>query len=249
MTVRRCTHHAASTGIQCANQVDDATAACAAGHPNPNCFHVTGIRRADDTARRSGQPVADIDDLAAYHPDAPQRREFADGQIVCWTVDGVPHRDDGPAMVSEDGTEVWYRYGKRHRDGGPAVIDPDGVEMWFTDGELHRDGGPAVVRRGGGEEWWVHGVRHRDGGPAVVTTAGTRQWWRHGELHREGGPAVVHADGASAYFRHGVRHRDDGPAVVRGEDVEWWLDGAMVDPFEVRRRRRWPEPLRRLVRR
>jgi hypothetical protein len=37
-------------------------------------------------------------------------------------VDGVRHREGGPACVYVNGTEKWYREGKRHRDDGPAAI-------------------------------------------------------------------------------------------------------------------------------
>jgi hypothetical protein len=34
-------------------------------------------------------------------------------------------------VVSEDGTQKWYRNGKQHREDGPADINPDGTQKWI----------------------------------------------------------------------------------------------------------------------
>lgn len=39
----------------------------------------------------------------------------------CWFKDGVPHREDGPAIELGNGTKRWIVNGKRHREDGPAV--------------------------------------------------------------------------------------------------------------------------------
>ena len=33
-----------------------------------------------------------------------------------WYVNGVRHRDNGPAIERSNGKKVWYRYGNIHRD-------------------------------------------------------------------------------------------------------------------------------------
>ena len=38
-----------------------------------------------------------------------------------WRVDGVLHREDGPAVEYANGDKEWYFNGKRHREDGPAV--------------------------------------------------------------------------------------------------------------------------------
>ncbi len=54
-------------------------------------------------------------------------------------MDGVRHREGGPACVYVNGTEKWYREGKRHRDEGPAAIYPDGRRVWFIEGQKVRE--------------------------------------------------------------------------------------------------------------
>jgi hypothetical protein len=39
-----------------------------------------------------------------------------------WYLNGVLHREDGPALDWNNGYKSWYFHGKRHRIGGPAEI-------------------------------------------------------------------------------------------------------------------------------
>ena len=75
------------------------------------------------------------------------------------------------------GTEEWYLNGVLHRDGGPAVQFSDGVNVWHHNGEVHRDGGPAYENAQGRQVWYRNNKRHREDGPAVVNADGTREWW------------------------------------------------------------------------
>jgi hypothetical protein len=84
----------------------------------------------------------------------------------------VLHREDGPAVIYENGDMYWYRYGKQHRVGGPAEIYSDGEKTWFKNGKIHRDGGPAIIHGNGMLEWVLNGERHREDGPAIITKDG-----------------------------------------------------------------------------
>ncbi|WP_310645946.1 hypothetical protein [Limnohabitans sp.] len=51
-----------------------------------------------------------------------------------WYKDGVPHREDGPAIESSYSSE-WYFNGKLHREDGPAIEFPfDKSKRWFIHG-------------------------------------------------------------------------------------------------------------------
>jgi hypothetical protein len=63
-------------------------------------------------------------------------------------VDGLCHRDDGPAIVRDTAHLAWFRHGKPHRDDGPAIVWGDEYE-WWQDGVCHRVDGPA----GGAKNW------------------------------------------------------------------------------------------------
>lgn len=92
-----------------------------------------------------------------------------------------------------DNTRYWYMKdtGELHRDDGPAVECEFGTQAWYQNGQRHRDGGQPAIE-GRDREWWVHGVQHRVGGPAVEYFGGGEEWRVHGMLHRVNGPAVIH---------------------------------------------------------
>jgi len=48
-----------------------------------------------------------------------------------WRVNGLYHREDGPAVVDAAGTKAWYVDGKRHRVDGPAIEWADGKKSWY----------------------------------------------------------------------------------------------------------------------
>jgi hypothetical protein len=98
-------------------------------------------------------------------------KEFLNGQMVeRWYKDGLLHREDGPAYLSDDGTKKWYVHGKLHRTNGPSIISVENdhlmqqifiTEEYYLDGERHNENGPALIRVfnnvGKYEEWWFKG--------------------------------------------------------------------------------------------
>jgi hypothetical protein len=108
-------------------------------------LRVYPTRKALRQGLRDGRSVNALDEHVWW-------RALADDAI------GVPHRDDGPAVVYPGGVQAWYRNGLRHRVGAPAVVYPGGVQAWYRNGLRHRVGGPAVERADGSREWWVHGT-------------------------------------------------------------------------------------------
>ena len=90
------------------------------------------------------------------------------------------HCGDGPAVVSMDGSEFWYKDGKAHRTDGPAIIRSDGLLAWYLFGELHREDGPAVIWVDDTQEWYLNGKRHRADGPAIIRSDGCKEWWLNG---------------------------------------------------------------------
>ena len=70
---------------------------------------------------------------------------------------GDLHREDGPAIIWADGTQVWWINGNHHREDGPAVIYASGTQVWWINGKRHREDGPAVIYANGTQEWWING--------------------------------------------------------------------------------------------
>ena len=53
---------------------------------------------------------------------------------------------------------MYVRAGRLHREDGPAIVWVDGTQLWYFDGRLHREGGPAVIHPDGRTEHFTHGV-------------------------------------------------------------------------------------------
>ena len=71
-------------------------------------------------------------------------------------VDGVVHREDGPAIILSSGSTLYYRDGKLHRLDGPAVELANGSKSWYLNGKLHREDGPAIEWANGSKEWYLN---------------------------------------------------------------------------------------------
>ena len=65
----------------------------------------------------NNQPVCEID---------------ADGNKE-WFLDGLHHREDGPAMEFANGNKAWYLHGKYHREDGPAFEGTSGWRKWYLE--------------------------------------------------------------------------------------------------------------------
>jgi hypothetical protein len=69
---------------------------------------------------------------------------------------GLLHNENGPAYVVKNHKEWWF-HGKRHREDGPAVIRNNGnLEWWYIHDKLHRLDGPAILSCGYGY-WFING--------------------------------------------------------------------------------------------
>lgn len=144
-----------------------------------------------------------------------------------WLLNGQLHKEDGPAIIWENGGQEWYLYGVRHRGNDlPALIIVGQKKEWWFNGQLHRENGPAIIYDYGREKWYTHGMRHRRDGPAVRYEFGGEEWWFDDQLHRENGPAVTTHDGIQMWYNHSQMHRLDGPAIIYPDGrVEWWVNG------------------------
>lgn len=102
-----------------------------------------------------------------------------------WQVDGIFHREDGPAIKEANGSEYWYLNGKYHRKNGPAVLikyeTVFSIEEWRIDGKLHREDGPAIKWANGTEAWYKNGNLHREDGPAINWYDGKVEYWIDGK--------------------------------------------------------------------
>ena len=83
--------------------------------------------------------------------------------------------------VYDTGDKHWYLNGLLHREDGPAVEWPDGTKSWYLNGKLHREDGPAVEWANGDKSWYLNGKMHREDGPAGEWSNGNKYWYLNGE--------------------------------------------------------------------
>jgi hypothetical protein len=99
----------------------------------------------------------------------------------------------------EDRTEYRNEQGLLHREDGPAVLCDEGTK-YYINGLLHREDGPAAVYKDGTSCYYINGLSHREDGPAFEFANGLRIYYIKGRLHREDGPAIIRADGKKEYW-------------------------------------------------
>jgi len=84
-------------------------------------------------------------------------KDIADNEIMTWKINGVIHKEDGPAIICENGYQEWYLYDQLHRLDGPAIIHPQGYNEWYYNGKLHRMDGTALDHPHV-KKWYIHGT-------------------------------------------------------------------------------------------
>ena len=120
---------------------------------------------------------------------------------------------------------IEYRLnGILHREDGPALEYFNGDKYYFVDGILHREDGPAVFLDNENKELIKLGIVS----PDDEFSYGIREYYFKGSLHREDGPAIEYSDGEKRYCINGGLHRDDGPAVIKGNHAEFWINGKKI---------------------
>jgi hypothetical protein len=76
-----------------------------------------------------------------------------------WYVNGILHREDGPAVEYADGSRAWHQNYKLHRYDGPAIEHCNGSRAWYIKGRLHRRDGPAIDLANGTQFWVYDGKK------------------------------------------------------------------------------------------
>lgn len=85
--------------------------------------------------------------------------DLSEEAIVLFNDNKAIHNDNGPACQTTT-SKYWRINGVLHREDGPAIQYSGGSELWYLNGKLHREDGPALTTPGGEDQWWANGVRH-----------------------------------------------------------------------------------------
>jgi len=62
-----------------------------------------------------------------------------DDDCTEWFLNGVLHRENGPALEWANGSKFWYKEGKFHREDGPALEYTNGDKIWYIEGEMYTE--------------------------------------------------------------------------------------------------------------
>ena len=60
-----------------------------------------------------------------------------DNGTKCYYLNGMFHREDGPALEYTTGKKEWYKNGLLHRENGPAIEYADGYRHWCLNGKCY----------------------------------------------------------------------------------------------------------------
>jgi len=83
-------------------------------------------------------------------------------------------------IIDESGTKYYYLNGLLHREGGPAVEFLSGNKFYYLHGKLHREGNlPAIEWPNGEKTYLVYGKYHRENGPAREFANGNHYYLNH----------------------------------------------------------------------
>jgi len=73
-------------------------------------------------------------------------------------VNGEFHSIRDEPLITNSGTQVWYKNGQYHRDGDkPAFIGSKGEIRYYKNNVVHRLNKPAIINADGTEEFWEYG--------------------------------------------------------------------------------------------
>ena len=82
--------------------------------------------------------IAQRKDVHFYEKGKLIKTVFANGEVRLYK-NGQLHCEDGPAVISPNGSKTWYYHGDLHRiDGGPVCQYADGGEDYFHFGVLYK---------------------------------------------------------------------------------------------------------------
>jgi hypothetical protein len=61
--------------------------------------------------------------------------------------------------ITESGSKIYRnKEGKLHRDEGPAIIYKDSTQMWYQNDMLHREDGPSMICPGGQVNYFLNDI-------------------------------------------------------------------------------------------
>ena len=114
-------------------------------------------------------------------PDGSRQYLLASFQEGSDSFGAILYKENGPAVILKDGTEMYYTNGLKGRQEGPTVVGPTGYQEFWSQGHCGRKDGPAIIYPDSGEDWIDKDLFHRKNGPARIFADGTKQYFYKGK--------------------------------------------------------------------
>ena len=144
------------------------------------------------------------------------------GNKIYKDENGDHHNPFGPALITRSGNTYWYKHGQLHREDGPAIESNNGEKKYWIEGvqlteeEFEEEQlGPILeqpqIDEFGTEIWRnKDGKLHRDDDlPAMTYENGNKYWYKNDKLHRLNGPAYEESSGYKKYYIEGTELTED----------------------------------------
>ena len=172
------------------------------------------------------------------------------GNKIYKDENGDHHNPFGPALITRSGNTYWYKHGQLHREDGPAIESNNGEKKYWIEGvqlteeEFEEEQlGPILeqpqIDEFGTEIWRnKDGKLHRDNNlPAMIFKDRNKLFYKNGELHRLNGPAIEYIDGTKKYWIEGVQltedeFKDSMDWEQFKEPIEYDLHGNLIPKME-----------------
>ena len=74
-------------------------------------------------------------------------KEGSNGTLYHYDAYSLLHNDHGPAIITLDNTEYYYKQGLLHNEEGPAVVNPNGDHKYYLNGTEVTEDEFAVAKR------------------------------------------------------------------------------------------------------
>lgn len=142
---------------------------------------------------------------------------------IHYKIGRILHREDGPALITSNGLEVWFFNGLIHREDGPAIkcstanLGVYSSPNYWLNGKCHFLSGRRSLgdQKCGFKAWYLNGVVHRVGGPAIEYDNGSFEYTINNRHHRENEVCLQDVKNNCLYYcLNGNFHREDGPAIM-----------------------------------
>jgi hypothetical protein len=79
---------------------------------------------------------------------------------IFYDLDDIPVKFTGVCKIISNNSIRHLKNGDYHREDGPAIESENGDKFWYINGLEHREDGPAIEYIGGGKQWLYKGEEY-----------------------------------------------------------------------------------------